>query len=82
MGEMLAALGDLIWNTPKVMMVLSTVAALLITCLFGIYQFNVWQIKQQKLQDQASERQARKDKVNERRRIRREERLRKELEAK
>ena len=44
-SEMFDGLYNVLWNTPKVLTILCVIAAALISCLFGIYQFNLWQIR-------------------------------------
>ena len=54
----------------------------MVTVFYAMYMFNLWQVSLQAKDKAAAERQARIDKVAERRRIRKKEKLEKELEEK
>ena len=81
-ADLLTGLKTVFTQTPKILTVLCMIVAVLGTCLYGVYLLNMWQLRLQKEADQERDRQRRKTAVNERRRLRKEERLRKELEDK
>ena len=58
------------------------VLSVMVTVFYAMYMFNLWQVSLQAKDKVAAERQARIDKVAERRRIRKKEKLEKELEEK